>query len=46
MKKAVFLALAAFLLVSAIAIPAYSAIIKKPIVVLDGDPVPTPPPPL
>ena len=45
MKKVVFLVLAAFLLVSAIAIPAHSAIINKPIVVLDGDPYPIPLPP-
>jgi hypothetical protein len=44
MKKALFLALAAFILTSAIAIPAYSAVITKPIVVLGGDP-PVPPPP-
>ncbi|MHB8157439.1 MAG: hypothetical protein ACYDEQ_08620 [Desulfocucumaceae bacterium] len=46
MKKATLFILAAFLLLSAIAIPAYSAIINKPITILDGDdPVPPPPPP-
>ncbi|MDO9067962.1 MAG: hypothetical protein Q7W05_05855 [Deltaproteobacteria bacterium] len=44
MKKVVLFLLAAFLLLSAIAIPAYSAIIKNPITVLDDDP-PVPPPP-
>ena len=45
MKKVMFLILAAFLLVSAIVAPAYSAVIKNPIVVLEGDPIPLPPPP-
>jgi hypothetical protein len=45
MKKVLFLVLAAFILTSAIAIPAYSAVIKNPIVVLGDDPVPPPPPP-
>jgi hypothetical protein len=46
MKKVLFLVLAGLLLTSAIAIPAYSAIITNPIVVLgDGDPLPPPPPP-
>jgi hypothetical protein len=44
MKKAALFILAAFLLVSSIAIPAYSAVIRNPIVVLDDDP-PVPPPP-
>jgi hypothetical protein len=44
MKKVLFLVLAALLLTSAIAIPAYSAIITNPIVVL-GDELPVPPPP-
>lgn len=45
MKKAVLFTLAAFLLISAIAIPAYSAIITKPIVIMTDDPVPPPLPP-
>ena len=45
MKKAVLFLLAAFILGSAIAIPAYSAVVKNPIVVLSDDPVPPPPPP-
>ena len=45
MKKAALLSLAAFLLISAIAIPAYSAIITKPVVVMGDDPIPLPPPP-
>jgi hypothetical protein len=45
MKKVLFLVLAALLLTSAIAIPAYSAVIKNPIVVMGDDPVPPPPPP-
>jgi len=46
MKKAVLFTLAAFLLISSIAVPAYSAIINKPITIFDsGDPVPLPPPP-
>jgi hypothetical protein len=44
MKKVLFLVLAALLLTSAIAIPAYSAIITNPIVIL-GDDLPVPPPP-
>ena len=44
MKKAVLFTLAAFLLISAIAIPAYSAVSTKPVVMTD-DPVPLPPPP-
>jgi len=45
MKKAVLFFLAAFLLISAIAIPAYSAIISKPVVIMGDEPLPTPPPP-
>ncbi|MBI5805162.1 hypothetical protein HZA73_03870 [candidate division TA06 bacterium] len=45
MKKASLFLLAAFLLISSIAIPAYSAVINKPIIVLGDDPVPLPPPP-
>jgi hypothetical protein len=44
MKKAVLFLLAAFLLLGSIAVPAYSAVIKNPIVVLGDDP-PVPPPP-
>jgi len=46
MKKAVLFFLATFLLISSIAVPSYAATIKRPIVVLGGDPIPLPPPPL
>ncbi|MDO9391524.1 MAG: hypothetical protein Q7U71_07120 [bacterium] len=45
MKKAVLFILAAFLLISSIAVPVYSAVINKPIVVMGDDPIPLPPPP-
>lgn len=46
MKKATLFILAAFLLISSIVVPAYSAIITKPVIIMgDGDPIPLPPPP-
>lgn len=46
MKKAVLFLLAAFLMISSIAAPVYSAVINKPVVVMGGDdPLPLPPPP-